>query len=384
MRQRATQVSALTFCIFLGARLVFAHSVGETGDDSIPPPLKIEMREAAALVNDLGGAAYPSRGVIDDFKLWPTGSTLKGCFFDGDNRLRDFFVQASKIWTTGTSLTMEFGNAPNYAVCNSGEAKDIRVSFRQPGSWSYVGTDSLRYDLDRPSLNVDYPQRGSWENLDKRELAHLILHELGHALAMEHEHQSPEANCDTEFDWDKIYPYFETKLHWSKQQVDFNMRTKVKELRLRTTSYDKQSIMHYYFAPWMFKRDTSSSCYVGNNLTPSPTDLKLVRATYPRDPADQDDHLQDRANTSSAFLATLNLTVEQLTRIAQELKLLIAPHNRPLSLQFDLGSATGRRGPGAPIPDMKDCGSGTPETASVSCEVATDASGFVLNVNPKP
>jgi hypothetical protein len=192
---------------------------------------------------------------------------------------------------------------------------------------------------------------------------------------MEHEHQSPEANCDTEFDWDKIYPYFETKLHWSKQEVDFNMRTKVKEPRLRTTPYD--------FAPWMFKKSTSSSCYVGNNLAPSPTDLGLIRATYPLNAADQDDHLQDRANTSSAFLATLNLTVEQLTRIAQELRLPIARHNRPLSLQFDLDRATGRRGPSVPIPDMKDCGSGTPETASVSCELATDASGFVLNINPK-
>jgi hypothetical protein len=31
--------------IFFWARLVLARSAGETGDDSIPPPLKIEMRE---------------------------------------------------------------------------------------------------------------------------------------------------------------------------------------------------------------------------------------------------------------------------------------------------------------------------------------------------
>jgi hypothetical protein len=384
MRPTVSYASILTCSIVLKATIVLAHSAGETSDEVISPPVQIEMREAAALAKDLGGAAYPARGVIDDLKLWPAGSTLRACFFDGDDRLRDFFVQTSKVWTTATSLIIDFGTAPNYRACNSGEPKDIRISFRRPGSWSYVGTDSLRYDLNGPSLNVDYPQRSAWENLDKKELSHLILHELGHGLAMEHEHQSPEANCDAEFDWDKIYPYFVTKLHWSQKEADFNMRTKVKEPRLRTTAYDKKSIMHYYFAPWMFKKGASSNCYVGNNLTPSPIDLSLVAAAYPGEPAAQDEHLQDRADTSSAFLATLNLTVAELTRLAQELKQIIAQYKRPVSLQFDLDKASGRRGSGAPIPEMKDCGSGGPEVASVSCEVATDASGFVLNFSPKP
>jgi hypothetical protein len=384
MRRTVAHVSVAATCIFLGTKLVLAHSEGEVGDDLISPPLQIEMREAVAMAKDLGGAAYPARGVIDDLKLWPADSTLRACFFDGDETLKDFFVQTSKVWTTATSLTIDFGTPPSYAVCNTSERKDIRISFQRPGSWSYVGTDSLRYDINGPSLNVDYPQRGAWENLDKKELAHLILHELGHALAMEHEHQSPEGNCDAEFDWGKIYAYFDSRLRWSKEQVDFNLRTKVKTPRLRTTAYDKKSIMHYYFAPWMFKKGELSSCYVGNNLTPSHTDLTLVRAAYPLKVADQDEHLQDRADKSSAFLATLHLTVTQLTHVAQELKPVIARYKRPVGLQFDLAKASGNRGPGDPTPEMKDCGTGSPETASVSCEVATDASGFVLNFNPKP
>jgi len=33
------------------------------------------------------------------------------------------------------------------------------------GSWSYVGTDSRRYNLEGPSLNVDYPRSCTYASL---------------------------------------------------------------------------------------------------------------------------------------------------------------------------------------------------------------------------
>ena len=188
------------------------------------------------------------------------------------------------------------------------------------GSWSLVGTDSRRYDLDGPSLNVDYPQGKTWETLDKKELAHLILHELGHALALEHEHQSPEANCDAEFDWPKVY----ASIPWPKKEVDFNLRTKIAEPRLRTTAYDKHSVMHYYFEPWMFTKGTKSKCYVALNLEPSPVDLQLLREAYPSQVALQDSHLQQRADASSAKLASLRLSARKLSVVGHELKTVLA------------------------------------------------------------
>ena len=99
--------------------------------------------------------------------------------------------------------------------------------------------------------------------MDKKEFAHLILHELGHALALEHEHQSPEAKCDAEFDWAAVYARMDKDYGWSKGEVDFNLRTKIDDGRLRVTPYDKTSIMHYYFEPWMFIKGIASNCYVG-------------------------------------------------------------------------------------------------------------------------
>ena len=383
MRQGLVYLAVAALAASASALSALAHSLGEARDGSLPPPLVIEMREAEALAKDLGASSHAARGGIDGYKLWTSGQILKACFFDGEDKLKDFFVTTSKIWTTGTSLAIDFGASPHYSACDPQKPDEIRISFTRPGSWSYIGTDSLRYDLDSPSLNVDYPQSGPWESLDKNQLAHLILHELGHALALEHEHQSPEANCDAEFDWDRIYPAY-ARMGWDKKKTDFNMRTILNEPRIRWTPYDKQSIMHYYFEPWMFKKGPASSCYVGNNLVPSAVDLTLVRAAYPLEVASQDDHLQDKANRFSTVLATQKPTVAQLTRIAQEVKTALEGYRRPVSLQFDLEKATGTRGPGAPVPELKDCDAGPSSAANVSCQVASDASGFVLNITPKP
>jgi hypothetical protein len=236
-----------------------AHSMGKK---IITPPMRLEMQEAKKLAKDLADDSPVARGVIDGFKLWPFGHTLSACFFDGDRQLKAFFVEVSKVWTRGTSLVIDFGSAPGFSTCDKNKPSDIRISFADSGAWSFVGTDSRRYKLDGPSLNVDYPQGRTWETMDKKELSRLILHELGHALALEHEHQSPEANCDAEFDWPKVY----ASIPWSKTEVDFNLRTKYAAPRLRTTAYDKASIMHYYFEPWMFTMGTKSKCFVGHNL----------------------------------------------------------------------------------------------------------------------
>src|SRR6516225_6879718 len=156
-----------------------AHSIGEK---IITRLLRVEMQEAEKLAKDLAEDSPLARGVIDGFKLWPSGRRLSACFFDDDNRLKTFFVEVSKIWTTGMSLVIDFGSPPKFSTCDNSKPSDIRISFTKPGSWSYVGTDSRRYDLDGPSLNVDYPQGMGWETMDKKELAHLIRHELGHAL----------------------------------------------------------------------------------------------------------------------------------------------------------------------------------------------------------
>jgi hypothetical protein len=354
---------------------VHAHSLGEK---TLTPPLRVEMQEAEKLAKDLADDSPLARGVINGFKLWPFGHKLSACFFDGDDQLKAFFVEVSKVWTTGTSLIIDFGSPPAFSPCNKSKPSDIRITFADSGSWSFVGTDSRRYKLDGPSLNVDYSQGKTWDTMDKKELAHLVLHELGHAMALEHEHQSPEAKCDAEFDWPKVY----ARYPWPKKEVDFNLRTKLAAKRLRATAYDKTSIMHYYFEPWLFKKGTGSKCYVEHNLEPSPVDLQLVRESYPSRVALQDSHLQQRADLSSIQLASLKLTRHQLSTVGLELKSVLARFERPLRLEFDLSGGDKTRGPEQQI--LKDCES-SPSQASEkgSCQIAADALQLVIGVEPR-
>jgi hypothetical protein len=204
------------------------------------------------------------------------------------------------------------------------------------------------------------------------------LHELGHALALEHEHQSPDAKCDAEFDWPKVYARMQSDYGWSKSEVDFNMRTKLNDGRLRVTSYDKASIMHYYFEPWMFTKGAASSCYVGDNLEPSAADIQLIRESYPSLAAQQNSQLQKKADAASTKLASLNLTRPQLAKVGLELKTVLARFERPLSLEFNI---KGSRGPEEPV--LKDCtGTSSQANAKASCQIAEDASQLVISIGP--
>ena len=57
------------------------------------------------------------------------------------------------------------------------------------------------------------------------EFARIVIHEFGHALGLEHEHQSPFSSCENEFKWDVIYATLASPPNnWPKERVDFNMR----------------------------------------------------------------------------------------------------------------------------------------------------------------
>jgi hypothetical protein len=160
--------------------------------------------------------------------------------------------------------------------------------------------------------------------------------------------------------------------------IDFNFKALVASERLWTTPYDRQSIMHYYFEPWMFKNGQASPCFVGHNETLSATDKSLIRAAYPVAVAEQDKVLQDRADTASAKLADLNLTSTQLSRVGVELGKTLSAQKRKLTLQFNL--APDQRGP---APEIGECKTRGAVPQGVVCKVAKDGSGLFISVEPK-
>lgn len=277
---------------------------------------RIEMR--SRLLRQLAPAniAGASLGdVIRRSKKWTPGQTLKIAFAGGNDDLHKAVATAASEWTRWGNIKFDFGldaNTGHYRSWKSTDqdyAADIRISFDQEGYWSTVGRDGITVTICKPSeasmnfggFQVERPD--GWEGV--------VLHEFGHALGFEHEHQHPFDGCDTDFRWEDDQGYTPTTdqfgqyiidqagkrpgvytvlggapNNWPKAKVDFNLR----QLHATESSafdagpFDKTSIMKYYFPDWMFVRGTESHCFSnGENLALSDQDKKGFAAAYPAD-----------------------------------------------------------------------------------------------------
>jgi hypothetical protein len=222
-----------------------------------------------------------------------------------------------------------------------------------------------------------------FERLNAPSIERAVLHEFGHALGLLHEHQSPAAKCADEFDWPKIFSYAEKNWGWDSEKVRTNFAPYVSDPRLRTTSYDKASIMHYALAEWMFKKGKNSRCYIAEPKTISATDRVAIINAYPAAVAQQDQELRRRAALVGTILARLNLDTSQLALIGAKLATNMKHFDRKLTLQFALADDGIVRRSGEqwlnPCEGQKLMISTAP---LVTCGVAPDGSGFKIEINP--
>lgn len=278
--------------------------------------------ELEATLPSAEGSEAPAdvlQAVIDQYKLWEAGSTLNVCFFGGEPPARAFFVQTANAWDNPASISFNFGPAPAYRDCDEGSPSHIRVAFENSGNWSYVGTDSLRSGSGKPSLNIGSLAGQPFSLVNQTRVRGTILHELGHALALHHEHQSPESNCQEQINWEVVY----AKLggppnNFDRAKVDRNMRPLVSSPRLRTTEYDRESIMHYSLPASWFKNGASSSCWVVRNDDLSDTDVAAIAAAYPATLEEQAQYIAQLDIQSAEVVASLDLSAETIQAIQQE------------------------------------------------------------------
>lgn len=201
---------------------------------------------------------------LDKYKLWENGSTLKVKFLDGGNFVQRKVMEYAKIWEQYANIKFE--------EVTSGDA-DIKISFEQEGSWSYIGTDAKYYNIDGATMNFGWFDTGTSEE----EFSRTTLHEFGHALGAIHEHQSPANGIQ----WNRpvVYEYYESTFGWDRARVDSNIFTQYDESSSTYSEYDPDSIMHY-FLDQSFTLDDHS---VGSNFELSSTDKFFIGETYPFD-----------------------------------------------------------------------------------------------------
>jgi hypothetical protein len=214
--------------------------------------------------------------VVQTATTWP-GARASVCFLDGSKAARDHVAEIAAKWVTSTSLQLDFGEAGNRRTCDPSHPSEIRVSFQAPGYWSYVGTQSKLISPDKQTLNLHDMDRTDFTDQDDG----VILHEFGHAIGFEHEHQSPIGGCDAQFNWEYLY----ASLGWSKAEVDRNMKqfnTSSSATGLLTTPFDSKSIMLYSLDAQAFLDAAHASCYIAEpNTSISSIDQKAAEIVYP-------------------------------------------------------------------------------------------------------
>ncbi|MEM8925546.1 MAG: M12 family metallopeptidase [Actinomycetota bacterium] len=231
---------------------------------------------------ELPGSMHPGRvsAIVDSDLKWVSGTTLHYYFFDSDefdwnrsrfrwggqNAQKQAVRDAFDEWAA-LNIGIEF-----VEVDNASEA-EVRIGFvHGEGSWSWLGRRILQEPTSARTMNF------GWDLTTDPDTA---LHEIGHTLAMPHEHQNPFSGIL--WDEEKVYADLaKPPNRWDRSKTFYNILRKLPPESVSGSKWDPNSIMHYPFKAGMI---IEPKRYQTQDLVPrgglSPADKRWVKRWYP-------------------------------------------------------------------------------------------------------
>ena len=137
-------------------------------DRVIPVALRGEAARVARLENPSNAPAAGLEMALETKKLWKPGRTLRIRFLEGSPKVQARVEAFAREWLKYANIKFEF--------IKSGDA-EVRIAFKDDGSWSAVGTDSLVtsfFKKDEATMNYGWLTEQSTDD-DAQRLTRLTL-----------------------------------------------------------------------------------------------------------------------------------------------------------------------------------------------------------------